>query len=53
MVRQSRPALGDVTSTTVNVPSDSGGGDAKRQRMSGPVPQGNGHDQGQATSCEN
>ncbi|KAI4146203.1 MAG: hypothetical protein LQ341_002150 [Variospora aurantia] len=34
----SRPALGDVTSTTVNAPGDSGGGDAKRQKTGGPIP---------------
>ncbi|KAL8938102.1 MAG: hypothetical protein Q9216_004075 [Gyalolechia sp. 2 TL-2023] len=49
-VQHARPALGDVTSTTVNVPSDSGGGDAKRQRMSGPVTQGNGLDRGPVSS---
>ncbi|KAL8833684.1 MAG: hypothetical protein Q9170_004129 [Blastenia crenularia] len=50
VVQQPRPALGDVTSTTVNTHADSGGGDAKRQRMSGPVPQSNGHNQGPVVS---
>lgn len=45
-LQQTRPALGDVTSTTVNVPSDSGGGDAKRQRLSDTVTQGIGPNQG-------
>lgn len=36
--RQSRPALGDVTSATVNVPPDAGvGGDVKRQRTGDPL----------------
>ncbi|KAL9641148.1 MAG: hypothetical protein Q9204_000246 [Flavoplaca sp. TL-2023a] len=36
--RQSRPALGDVTSTTVNLAPDAGaGGDVKRQRTHDPL----------------
>lgn len=49
---QQRPALGDVTSTTVNVPpSDTGGGDAKRQKTGAPpVGQRNGQVQGQVAT---
>ncbi|KAL8914447.1 MAG: hypothetical protein Q9171_000952 [Xanthocarpia ochracea] len=37
-IQQSRPALGDVTSVTVNVPPDAGvGGDVKRQRTGDPL----------------
>ncbi|KAL8850139.1 MAG: hypothetical protein Q9221_004900 [Calogaya cf. arnoldii] len=37
-VQQSRPVLGDVTSTTVNVPPDVGaGGDVKRQKTCDPL----------------
>ncbi|KAI4130600.1 MAG: hypothetical protein LQ338_001672 [Usnochroma carphineum] len=39
---QPRPALGDVTAVTVNVPSHAGGEDAKRQRTGSSVPQRNG-----------
>ena len=36
--RQSRPALGDVTSTTVNLAPDAGAGrDVKRQRTHDPL----------------
>ncbi|KAL8736369.1 MAG: hypothetical protein Q9181_002446 [Wetmoreana brouardii] len=45
-VQQSRPALGDVTATTVNVPSSDVGGDLKRQRTGETVPQGAGQNQG-------
>ncbi|KAI4115449.1 MAG: hypothetical protein LQ345_003951, partial [Seirophora villosa] len=33
-----RPALGDVTSSTVNAPNGSDSGNAKRQRTGGPIP---------------
>lgn len=33
--RPARPTLGDVTSTMINVPSEYGGGDTKRQRTTG------------------
>ncbi|KAL9011654.1 MAG: hypothetical protein Q9173_003514 [Seirophora scorigena] len=36
-LQSSRPALGDVTSTTVNAPGGSDGGNAKRQRTGGPI----------------
>ncbi|KAL8704091.1 MAG: hypothetical protein Q9201_002752 [Fulgogasparrea decipioides] len=42
LAQQSRPALGDVTATTVNVPSNDVGGDLKRQRTGETVPQGAG-----------
>ncbi|KAL8822017.1 MAG: hypothetical protein Q9223_000008 [Gallowayella weberi] len=44
-MQQSRAALGDVTSATVNVLPDTGG-DAKRQRIGDPLHQGQRQDQG-------
>ncbi|KAI4207210.1 MAG: hypothetical protein LQ346_000704 [Caloplaca aetnensis] len=49
-VQQPRLALGDVPSTTLNVPSDSDGGDVKRQRTGASIPQSNVQHQGQVTT---
>lgn len=49
-LRQPRLALGDVPSTTLNVPSDSDGGDVKRQRTGASIPQSNVQHQGQVTT---
>ncbi len=49
-LRQPRLALGDVPSTTLNVPSDSDGGDIKRQRTGASIPQSNVQHQGQLTT---
>ncbi|KAL8763783.1 MAG: hypothetical protein Q9184_000485 [Pyrenodesmia sp. 2 TL-2023] len=49
-VQQPRPALGDVPPTTLNVSSDSGAGDVKRQRTGASMPQGNVQLQGQLTT---
>ncbi|KAL8731320.1 MAG: hypothetical protein Q9166_003544 [cf. Caloplaca sp. 2 TL-2023] len=50
-IQQPRPALGDVTSTTVNVSADTGG-DVKRQRIGDPLREVSGQDQSSATNRE-